>query len=100
MLVGLVNLLRVPVSSDPVMLSAGRPVDLSVIASIERQVSRAYFSSVRVFVSGRGFAAAVGPTTVSPTPRASAVEAASAARVVRRRFIYFSRDGVDGWGAT
>ncbi len=41
MFVGLVNLLRVARSREPAMLSAGRPVDLSVIASIDRQVSLA-----------------------------------------------------------
>ena len=41
MLVGQVKALRVLGSSDPSMLSAGSPVERSVIASIDRQVSSA-----------------------------------------------------------
>ena len=39
MLVGEVYLLRVAGSREPVMLSAGSPVDGSVIAAIDAQVS-------------------------------------------------------------
>src|SRR3954452_17952980 len=101
MLVGLVKALRLPISSEPAMLSAGSPVDLSVIASIERQVSFVYVVKVRVRVSlipaCRDDAAAVGGATPRPAPTATTVVAAAAARIVRRRFMRFSRDRSFSW---
>src|SRR3954452_23353044 len=93
MLVGLVKALRLPISSEPAMLSAGSPVDLSVIASIERQVSFAYVDKVRVslVLACRDDAAAVGGATPRPAPTATTVVAATTARIVRRRFMRFSR---------
>src|SRR3954452_13860690 len=94
MLVGLVKALRLPISSEPAMLSAGSPVDLSVIASIERQESFAYVDKVRVSLvpACRDDAAAVGGAMPRPAPTDTTVVAATAVRIVRRRSMPFSRD--------
>src|SRR5690349_9706292 len=95
MLVGLVYPLRVPASSAPSMLSAGRPVAGSVIAAIERQVSFAYVvRTARSDVLTEGAAVASGVGAVS-TPAASAASPVSTAIGVLRSFMSFSRDG--GW---
>src|SRR5215213_5802402 len=100
MFVGLVNALRVPVRREPSMLSAGRPVALSVIASIDRQVSRAYVVSVLVAalvaalvaVLLVGSAVAVDVVAPSPAPSARVVVAATAVSRLRRGFMRISRE--------
>src|SRR3954447_26909623 len=98
MFVGLVNALRVPVRREPSMLSAGRPVALSVIASIDRQVSRAYVVSVLVAalvtVLLLGSAVAVDVVAPSPAPSARVVVAATAVSRLRRGFMRISREGL------